>query len=392
MLRRIRWIWLTMALLAAGAIAAANAQSASAATYVSGSFGNRGGAINVSYFYQSLAPYGSWFDYPPYGWVWSPDGVDASWRPYSDGEWVYTDYGWTWIDDEPWGWGPMHYGRWVYADDAGWLWVPGTVWGPAWVAWASCDDYVGWAPLPPDFGWSPGLSVSFASFDVRRLPSREWCFVPRRDLASTDVRARLVPTSRVAAFMPRATNLTRFSSRNGAPVNVGVDVRAVERVSGRTVPRVQLVDAQRPANRRIAPSGNRLEMFRGRVAPAPAHASPATSARRDVRGLRATHAGRPPAAPARNRIVRRVPDPSVSAARIQGRQRVDLGQVQGNGSPTAQSAPRQPERGRYPASSAGAVQNRNGYPQSTFQRPPPQGAGDGERQRGDGHGKGRGDD
>jgi hypothetical protein len=31
----------------------------------------------------------------------------------------------------------------------GWGWVPGTMWGPAWVSWRSGGGYAGWAPLPP---------------------------------------------------------------------------------------------------------------------------------------------------------------------------------------------------------------------------------------------------
>ena len=43
-----------------------------------------------------------------------------------------------------------HYGRWVRVQDEGWCWVPDTDWGPAWVSWRNNDEYVGWAPLPPE--------------------------------------------------------------------------------------------------------------------------------------------------------------------------------------------------------------------------------------------------
>jgi len=386
MLRRMRWVWLAVALLAAGAV---GARAASAATFISGSFGNRGGSVDVSFFYQSLAPYGSWVDYAPYGWCWEPNDVAVSWRPYSDGEWVYTDYGWTWVDNEPWGWGPMHYGRWVYSDADGWLWVPGTTWGPAWVAWASYDDYVGWAPLPPDYGWSPGLSLSFSSFDVHRVPSNEWCFVNQRDLTSSNLRTRLLPTSRVATFVPQLTNHTHFASRNGWPVNTGIDLRQVERVSGRPVPRMQLVDAQRPQNRRMMPSGNRLEMFRAKLAPAPRNAAPAMSARanaRDLRGNRAMNEprgnggaprdmgymsrGRDMSHMGRGRATREIPnmpDRSASAARNQERQRFDLNQARGNGQPPRPTL-RQWRESQRQADNAQVMRNRNGYPARTIEQ------------------------
>src|SRR5438876_10972836 len=70
--------------------------------------------VNVSLFYDRLSPYGRWVDESPYGWCWVPARVGPGWRPYSAGYWVYTDYGWTWESDEPWGWAAYHYGRWFY--------------------------------------------------------------------------------------------------------------------------------------------------------------------------------------------------------------------------------------------------------------------------------------
>jgi hypothetical protein len=98
-------------------------------------------------FDEALAPYGAWVDEPSYGSVWRP-AVSIGWRPYVDGHWVWTAYGWTWIAPGPWGW-TFHYGRWAYVPIQGWVWVPGTVWGPAWVDWYYGDGYVGWAPLAP---------------------------------------------------------------------------------------------------------------------------------------------------------------------------------------------------------------------------------------------------
>ena len=72
--------------------------------------------------------------------VWVPQGVDDSWRPYTEGHWAYTrSYGWMWMSDEKFGWATYHYGRWGQAPDIGWYWVPGRRWAPAWVAW-SYDD------------------------------------------------------------------------------------------------------------------------------------------------------------------------------------------------------------------------------------------------------------
>jgi len=41
--------------------------------------------VDVSVFYDELAPYGRWFSLDGYGWVWTTYGVSAGWRPYTDG-------------------------------------------------------------------------------------------------------------------------------------------------------------------------------------------------------------------------------------------------------------------------------------------------------------------
>jgi hypothetical protein len=86
-----------------------------------------------------LDRYGDWRDTSSYGAVWVPRGVAADWAPYSTGRWVWdAHYGWTWIDDAPWGWAPYHYGRWCWLDSY-WGWAPGPlvaapVYAPALVA------------------------------------------------------------------------------------------------------------------------------------------------------------------------------------------------------------------------------------------------------------------
>src|SRR5918911_1339955 len=87
-----------------------------------------GAELEESYFYDRLAPYGTWRWTPEYGRVWVPAGVAADWRPYYDGHWVLTDWGWTFVSDDPWAWAGYHYGRWGFAVGLGWYWIPGSVW------------------------------------------------------------------------------------------------------------------------------------------------------------------------------------------------------------------------------------------------------------------------
>ena len=53
--------------------------------------------------------------------------LPAGWAPYSTGHWAWVrPWGWTWVDDAPWGFAPFHYGRWVYHRNT-WCWAPGTL-------------------------------------------------------------------------------------------------------------------------------------------------------------------------------------------------------------------------------------------------------------------------
>lgn len=136
---------------------------------------------------DDLGSYGDWYDDPRYGAVWLPTYAPG-WQPYADGYWAWTSYGWTWVSHEPWAW-TLHYGRWVVLP-VGWVWVPGTVWGPAWVDWYWGNGYVGWAPLSP-FGQ---VTVINSFFFVRE---RDFCshgvgrhFVHHRHISDRHWRAR----------------------------------------------------------------------------------------------------------------------------------------------------------------------------------------------------------
>src|SRR6478609_2910032 len=133
-------------------------------------------SIDFQIFYDDLSPYGSWVLNSHYGYVWIPD-VYQDFIPYgTNGHWVFTDIGWTWVSNYPWGWAPFHYGRWYYDYIYGWIWVPDYEWGPAWVVWRNYEGYYGWAPI------GPGISINIAYGGSYNLPSNQWILVKDRDL------------------------------------------------------------------------------------------------------------------------------------------------------------------------------------------------------------------
>lgn len=117
---------------------------------------------------EDLDENGQWQETPDYGPVWVPTAVAVGWAPYSFGHWAWiAPWGWTWVDNAPWGFAPFHYGRWARWHDS-WCWVPGPrrvrpVYAPAMVAWVGGPAGgvgVGWFPLGPREVYVPGYHVS----------------------------------------------------------------------------------------------------------------------------------------------------------------------------------------------------------------------------------------
>ena len=136
--------------------------------------------------YEDLDDYGGWRPTPEYGTVWFPHVTVVGWAPYRYGHWAFVaPWGWTWVDDSPWGFAPFHYGRWIFASGA-WGWVPcpprvvavayvRPVYAPALVAWVGGPHFavgigvgggfaagvnVGWFPLGPREVFVPSYPVS----------------------------------------------------------------------------------------------------------------------------------------------------------------------------------------------------------------------------------------
>jgi hypothetical protein len=188
-------------------------------------------------FESPLAPLGSWVETGAYGRCFRPAGIAADWRPYCDGQWVWTDYGWYWESNEPWAWACYHYGTWEDDPVLGWIWVPDIEWAPAWVEWRVGGGYVGWTPCAPR-----GVTVAPALFvfvDVNHFHD------PVR--SSSVVRNN-------AAILQQSTPLTAGNQRQtlniggrvqNVVVNEGPGVAAVEKATGRKVDVVPLQEVIR---------------------------------------------------------------------------------------------------------------------------------------------------
>ncbi len=183
-----------------------------------------GPEMDPAAFQSVLAPYGSWMNIPPYGLAWQPYAgvVGPDFVPYGTaGNWVYSDAGWVWNSEYPWGWATFHYGNWV-TTPTGWAWVPGSVWAPAWVSWRYGDGIVGWAPMGPG-----GV--------VENVP---YVFCEPRYMIEPHFARYLIRGPRAIEYERRApviTSIRYVGGRPVVPVRAGPPPREIERFVGRPI-------------------------------------------------------------------------------------------------------------------------------------------------------------
>jgi hypothetical protein len=180
----------------------------------------------VADFHAPLTPHGAWIEVGTYGRCWRPAHVAVGWRPYCDGEWVWTDCGWYWVSDEPWAWACYHYGWWTLDPTYGWIWVPGIEWAPAWVSWRVGGGYCGWAPLPPR-----GVVLASAVFvfvEERRFHER---VRPSTVIVNNTT---IIKQTTVVNNVKRETRVIAGAGPQKVVVNEGPNVATIQKATGKT--------------------------------------------------------------------------------------------------------------------------------------------------------------
>lgn len=100
--------------------------------------------------FAALDAAGAWRSDPKFGEVWVPTDPPGGWAPFRFGHWRWVaPWGWTWIDDQPWGFATSHYGRWAFADGQ-WVWAPGKL-----------QAHPSYAPAVVAFLGTPGVGLSY---------------------------------------------------------------------------------------------------------------------------------------------------------------------------------------------------------------------------------------
>ncbi|RYY20835.1 MAG: hypothetical protein EOP41_08740, partial [Sphingobacteriaceae bacterium] len=217
-----------------------------------------GTTVSIQTFYDELEPYGQWIDDPEHGYVWAPD-AGPDFKPYAtNGHWAATEYGNTWVSDYNWGWAAFHYGRWRFADDYGWEWIPGTEWAPAWVNWRTGDDYYGWAPLEPGID----IDISFGSNYYE--PDNYWVFAPRRYVYEPNIYRYYVPAGRNYSIIRNTIIINNVYNNNSRRYVFGPRPDDVRRYTNVPVNIYNISDSRRPGGARIR--NNTINIYRPQFA------------------------------------------------------------------------------------------------------------------------------
>jgi hypothetical protein len=137
-------------------------------------------ASQLDEFQTVLARYGSFQAHSRYGQIWVPaqTTVPQGWHPYAPCNWVHhKDLGWYYDDRSEWGRIVHHYGRWAHDASLGWVWVAGEEFSPGWVVWRTSEQYVGWAPMPPE---QDVKTISAEQFNT----DKHWIFMDAKKFGS----------------------------------------------------------------------------------------------------------------------------------------------------------------------------------------------------------------
>ena len=197
---------------------------------------------SFGFFYTSLSPYGEWIQINGGENVWRPFNIGYGWAPYHYGHWVWTNDGWYWDSDEPYGNIVYHYGRWYNDDYYGWIWIPDYQWAPAWVEWRYDNEYIGWAPLPPYAAFSIGFGIRFTtSYNV---PYRYYSFLSYNHMCDVNAYNYYVDNNYKYRIYYNSKFRTNYGYSDGRVINRGVDVDFIrQRSGGRIVERRIQVDS-----------------------------------------------------------------------------------------------------------------------------------------------------
>jgi hypothetical protein len=122
-----------------------------------------------------------------------------------------------------------------------WIWVPGYVWGPAWVTWIYNDFYIGWAPLPSTFRFHRhhGFTGHPVTVDHNR-----YVFVSAEHMTANNLGRVKMPVEKSIEILRASKSLTTITVENNHIINQGPDLSRIEKIKLNPTPVEKFSHAQ----------------------------------------------------------------------------------------------------------------------------------------------------
>lgn len=153
------------------------------------------GVTDFDTFLLILDPHGQWKEVAPERWNYFPLSEKPV-RPYTQGQWIYTDFGWFWQGQAPYSWACDHYGVWQRSEEGVWSWWPDPYWHPHTVDFRRTPTHIGWRPSR-----FTQLNEYAEKEEARFAQPAEWVFVAKEKFALPLTPADLVTGAEAAKLL-----------------------------------------------------------------------------------------------------------------------------------------------------------------------------------------------
>jgi hypothetical protein len=148
--------------------------------------------------------------------------------------------------------------------------VPGDQWAPGWVSWRQTDndDYVGWAPLPPEASFSANVGFQPWCDSYYDIGPAAFAFIRIGDFGRPSYREFCAPQQQNLILINRTTNITYITYNNNVIYNNGPRYQRVSQLvqqqAGQQIPTYKInyaAQTQRNAAFKTAAQGNQLNVI-----------------------------------------------------------------------------------------------------------------------------------
>jgi hypothetical protein len=95
----------------------------------------------------------------------------------------------------------------------GWIWTPGNEFSPGWVSWRTSEQWIGWAPLPPDQKFQ-AVSANQSN------DSDEWLFMEVEQFGKSCTGTVTAPPDRVPTLLHQTRYITQLEYVDGIAIVV----------------------------------------------------------------------------------------------------------------------------------------------------------------------------